>query len=1530
MSEPGGSAALNGFLYQIFANLHYISEIQLSATLDGENIQSARLILEPQGGGGDARYEGKNVRIVDQYKTRTGDRTWSLNDLIQEVLPDLFLAVDANRLHEPCRYRFVTDGRRGRLNHFERFLQNFTPNTIPEDPLSILDNILFYPFFNNAPCTDHDLFLRIAKSVRPRNDRTDPTTHYRKLWHLSARFGIENEISASHFKRGIDEFLIQVVDAREDVESKRRELCTIIMELAAEGHAICTPQDILQRAHLNAVPLSDLSLLKQKLWGKTEEEFARKGYDPKMDVRAVPDWPGDYPILLLASESGQGKTWQLFRLANHLQTTGNSVVLVSSDDDAEKALQEVSDSVWLACLSHDHTLPFRCLTVRYQEIHRLPDEPWLIICLDNVQEINEIRKLVEKPWKSWRIKLALTIPLEYGRRIAASRRDDIYLIELKEFTSGEMLVFFKRHGYDWGEIPEDVRKMLRRPILAKIYCEIAADANWAPHNEYELYEKYWNTIIHKDELLQHSDDIGIFLQLVGFVLDQDARYPLNYTQRKKAGLNDEVLGRLEKVGLLRRVRRGDVEVWHDRILNWAVAEWLIDQRRAGDMQLSELQELLSQMFGNERAFAGKRLGYVLLDYLWLACDPENEVQKDILALLQVLEKHPVNSGYPENFYKDHISTLGERVLPFLTERLRTSLSQTEPYKLIPRFVTQALINIGAKTPEPVKELAVQFVQKHDIEIQAAGMRILIELPDPRVLNILWELHKPHFYALQNSPTREDYWNYELSLPALQACVQLASQWLVKKVGDADPNTEPVSELGWLLMNLVDSSEAKRIWGETKKTLFEKVQFRKVRSLIRCIGRFKDYEEIPKLLSWLKCKDDNANMAAFSALCQLDVDKALTHIGQLDINEASLCRTWWVPELFLRVPQQAYQMLLAVAKTHEEGFVYLQNVYCDYENHIDPKTLDFFLESLEASLKKHLDKVLTTELTGLYYSLKFLSRIHKLDLLHIIKAKANTQFENLLLQVAQSRLKHLSLSQDIMFSASHDVLCKICGQGVTDLINEALASENFWDRQQGLKDALLRPNERTSILLHQIVQSDELFEDPPRPIEQSQAVDLLVVLGDNDSVIDGVWRWGSELSWSVFSLCKSGRSLRNQDIQKALDIVVKGTDSNVVNALIVLGVSGNHEFIPVIRQVLEKESPESLTARFAAIALMALGDKSEEFVKLLTRFLATEDNRSTAIDCLYRIDSSEALERLVEHLEQTKERNDNKWWELVFALFQKEEIRHKVSKILADKIRAGEELTIYGWPLEILDELGIENAYEKLIEEALTSSTMFPQRVTSAIKGLWKFNPDVAYQASELALKRLKNVDYRLPRMLVHLSEDRAIDILCKHIPSEESASIRWSIGRALRLVKNQETLESYIRKMLAKPDRALRKATVEIIGWQPSGFMQKELESLALNDFDDEVSQEAIKALQRQTEQQWIEELMQEFRMASSCRRWSLLTSILELGDPFILSEREDVLWIEQILNESPPEYWNFASQQIKRRRKAVVQEAKRADRKKY
>ena len=92
MTQAGGPAAINGFLYQILHHLSWISEVRLSGTLQRKVIKEALLVLEPRAGG-DARVEAEGVFLVEQYKSRYG-RTWSIAGL-ESVLIDLRKAVPA-------------------------------------------------------------------------------------------------------------------------------------------------------------------------------------------------------------------------------------------------------------------------------------------------------------------------------------------------------------------------------------------------------------------------------------------------------------------------------------------------------------------------------------------------------------------------------------------------------------------------------------------------------------------------------------------------------------------------------------------------------------------------------------------------------------------------------------------------------------------------------------------------------------------------------------------------------------------------------------------------------------------------------------------------------------------------------------------------------------------------------------------------------------------------------------------------------------------------------------------------------------------------------------------------------------------------------------------------------------------------------------------------------------------------------------------------------------------------------------------
>jgi hypothetical protein len=519
----------------------------------------------------------------------------------------------------------------------------------------------------------------------------------------------------------------------------------------------------------------------------------------------------------------------------------------------------------------------------------------------------------------------------------------------------------------------------------------------------------------------------------------------------------------------------------------------------------------------------------------------------------------------------------------------------------------------------------------------------------------------------------------------------------------------------------------------------------------------------------------------------------------------------------------------------------------------------------------------------------------------------------------------------VFDTAHDVLCKIGGEGLTELVNNELADDNYLTRRRGIADALQRPDDRTHALLRIISQSYELEGKPPRPVEQGRTLRVLAALGDDQAVIRGILRWGHQhVSRSILSYRTLQNPVEIVGLQKTLDLLMRQNNAKADDVLIAAGISRNRNYIPSIQEILKQALPESHTAWCAAIALMALGDKSEEFVELLIRLLATSENRFWAMQWLACIATSKALAALMQYLKTVAtEAFGGDDWELALHLFQRQETRDRVSKLIVDKISAGNDpvVKIYSRHLEILPELGLENAYDLLLEEAFSNNLIAPERVVGAIRGLWKLDPSAALGAAELALKRLPQpIKDDFPGRSVEFAGEQAIGVLCGQALREESTATRWGIARALRLMSDSESLSRHIQVMLSSQNRRVQEAAVEICGWQPPGFMRDTLGVLAREDLYDTVSRKAIAALQRQEEQLWVKELMEEFRTGSASRRWSLLRSIIRLGDPFLLANRKDRLWIGQIFDEASEEYAQFAKEEMSTAKEAVLVRAKRLD----
>ncbi len=226
-----------------------------------------------------------------------------------------------------------------------------------------------------------------------------------------------------------------------------------------------------------------------------------------------------------------------------------------------------------------------------------------------------------------------------------------------------------------------------------------------------------------------------------------------------------------------------------------------------------------------------------------------------------------------------------------------------------------------------------------------------------------------------------------------------------------------------------------------------------------------------------------------------------------------------------------------------------------------------------------------------------------------------------------------------------------------------------------------------------------------------------------------------------------------------------------------------------------------------------------------------------------------------------------------------------------------------WPIECLEILGEVDdaaAREWLREHAFPIDSPLPDvgRLDFVIRGLAKFDAASAFQAAELALRRTQGGGERIPRFLLDLNIESAIPVLCDHMPQERHTLMRWAIGRA----------------------------GAELCGWQGDDFLQDVLHSLYTDDMSDEVRGAAREALLRQRDQKETRQLLDMFRAASNDERWRVLEALIELGDPYLLSNRGDLLWLGQILGDAEFALVKHAEKRLEESIKERRRRAEQAD----
>lgn len=1170
-------------------------------------------MLEPRNGG-DARAESSGFYLVEQYKTRT-DGTWALADL-ESVLCDLRKAVPPSRPVR-ARYRFVTDGRAGRLDAFNAFLADVKAVANPDD----IANDEERTFGRDLTATNRQLFDHIAVATRsgtPVACAEESTV----VFHLLSHFEMEFDASGITRAAEVENLLRHYAPNFGEERKIREQLVGVLVGRLSKGEMRLDTagiDELFRHVGLSPERLHKLAALPETMDALTQRRLARLKYQPGRDVRNVPAWPKDKPVLLIAGESGAGKTWQLGRLLDACGQEREVTTLLRAAESREDLLAQAARDVWQTGLGETSDKTLVAVSHFLCELEPRSSAPRLTVALDDIQDVDLARDIVRQDWSDWGMRLVLTVPLAVARALEMTDGDAIHLHFVGDFSVDELDMLLKQNGRRWADLPPDLKKFLRNPILAGLFVELPyASVRSAPRSEHEIFEGFWQRIIAKGR----PGDVGIVTALAAHMYE-GRPYPLPRPMWSDVGLDDEAFGRLDAAGWLHSTESGEATFSHDRLLNWAIAKSVVGRFQSKHLSLEGMGAFLAGMSDVQDRRVSGRLAYVPMDALWLLA--EDAQNADTLAHLVVrMEDNTEFGSYGQGLYVHLLPTLGQRAVPILLERLSAITTGSDGGFRVD-LIGKAFANLSRQENIELKEVIDSLLSAPSRDRQKVAIAALTAAPDAHHLNRLWEIHQQRLSELEDNNNLSRHADYQASFAALRAGTVLDPGWLRNRILAANAGRERVSELGYLL-NGLDHPDAPAIWKAVGDELMAKMPASKPRNLLYCIARFVDREKLDFVVKHLSHPEDFADSVALATLAVIDPIAAIDQLAEVKDSVRSFTRNQWVPALLRVQPELTRRRIRELAEADPKGRQIIEVLFGERPDDLDEAMFRFVLRALERDLREHLDEIVDGDPIWPFFPLDFLGRIVRPEFLAILQAEAGGELERMITTVACSRLRTNSNHHDHVREGARRVLILIGGEGITTLIKRELESEHFWVRHGGLNWALVRADdgiiERLTAMARRPVPRDANGKPESESYQECyQATTALALLGA-DAVLAEILRDSgvAEVPIALAERRTTRGSIPKALTEQALKMLqdAGSSDGSLLNALAIAWLSGDPELFAPVRAVLKRADPGSRVAAFACTALQALGDQSDDFARLAMLLVQTEANFSQGLNALVSV------------------------------------------------------------------------------------------------------------------------------------------------------------------------------------------------------------------------------------------------------------------------------------------------------------------------
>lgn len=1514
MSEPGGSATINGVLYQLLGSLdHAMTGLRCAdASVANPDIT---LILEPAGGGGDLQLQAPARLTVEQWKARGSRGAWSLQSVIDDVLPDLFLAVRPDYFTREVEFIFKTEGRRGKWSEAETFFQDLRTAVLPGDAPTSLDRTAPKGYFPKpAPtCTAHEFFQKILKTVSKREAVRDESedVRARKLAFLLGRFRLEPTPPLAEIQAKVEERLGDWVDYKQEVRGKRREACGLLLDVLRKGETRIKGGDLLREIGLTGREFRSVagwSYLCQKTRTRVATQILAEGYDAKFEARE-PLAVMAAPVTLVAGESGSGKTWRLAALASAPSSV--PVVWVRATGNATETLKKIAWELWFHGLGRETTVAPDVVAKRLAEVRPGNEKILVRVFVDNIQHWAELRDLGETPWEGWRMQLigstSIVLAQQLRRQMPACE-----LAMVGDFQSKELQRYLYRRGADWLKVPGDIRRTLNRPILARLYCDLLKDSDWKPTNEYELYSGYWRRLFEHDGQAEHAGDAGVLRRLVLTAFQEEAPYPWPAEVLRVAGVTDEIRNRLERIGWLRRVGDDQAEVWHDRLLNWAVAEAVAEKWRSVPAEVDPLLDLLRKHAGGDHSFRpARRLAYAAADVFWIRLhEVPAALPAKLLPLLRRLEGKHQHSHDTRQLYTELLPSLGPQIAPLVLARFADAEALAQKPSV--DILANSLANVLHDVPGGVERICGDLLSG-DAASRDLGIRLLALFPAAGCLDRLVVVHRENLQKIRVPKAGVEAVNaYEVSFRALVACARLDPVWLAHELGRESLTDDALGDLASVLSR-VPLPAAAPIWQQAKAKLFRRLDSSHRRALCGCIARFADISESYRLQAWAT---DRASQGiddgfAFAALCRLAPQAAVGCLRLLGRRKLIFFERSAMRELWLQVPDETGRVLAEWMAAEPKEAWQLAEYYstCPEQLHGEPlrQLLGLFAHELEdCRADNHADISLACVRAETLEKLGW----HPAALLEYPAWKnspLDRELGRVLAEVAGKPEPRFREDLWVLFA----LLARIGGEGLETAVTAWVNSND--PLSQGWKGYVSLVNSpAVSAGLRRRADSLLRVDSSPRklPWDQAEALTLLAERSDHAKIVETVLRWGEEVIFASLTEAREEAPVMSEvEIQPALETLRNDQDQvRRINAVYALGLSGRPEVPAIFRGLLEAEAfnTKLVVAVLEAHAMTAPCD--DALVPKLRECLKRKETAAPAARLLLGLESPEAAAALAESvLAGEPPAGPNFPWNVHSHLLRRPEWRQKVLHHIWES-RPKDSIKWFWFNAPIgryLPEIGELNTREA---EELLWSLAFPEhapvhtvgQAAAAIKGLARIDPNEAFRAAELRfLEDEKDREYWI-ELVAELDPQRAVPLFLGHAEREQSTWGLWHIGLALGRLMEPSVLLAALQSMWDSGRPRTQIAAAEIAGWQHDTDFGLALVALLRRTTETEVVEAAHQALWRLGRGQLARQMAAVLPTLSGPQKWSYGEAWGNLSEPLFFTRKNRFPEVEQVLDLLP------------------------------